>query len=183
MDDVRRLNAGDVVHISGEIITARDKAHARIVEHLRSGRQLPFELEGAVVYHCGPLAVRDGDGWRVVSAGPTTSARMNPFAERILESVSCIAFVGKGGMDRKTVEAMEGKAIYLAYTGGAGALAAGSIKRVKAVVWEDLSMPEAVWILEVENFGPCIVAIDSKGRSLYENVMEYAENKFRNLNL
>jgi fumarate hydratase subunit beta len=182
LNEIRRLSVGDIVYISGEIFTARDKAHARIVDYLRTGKQLPFEIERAVIYHCGPLIVKNRD-WRVISAGPTTSARMNPFAEKILENVSCVAFVGKGGMDRKTVEAMKDKAVYLAYTGGAGALAAKSIKKVKTVIWEDLSMPEAVWVLEVEEFGPCIVAIDTKARSLYDDVAKSAENEFRNLNL
>ncbi len=168
-EDILKLKAGDSVYITGEIFTARDEAHARALEYMEEGRSLPFSFDRAVVYHCGPLIKRDGE-WTVISAGPTTSARMNPFTPKILQKVSCMAIIGKGGMSSEVVEAMKGKAVYLAYTGGAGALAARSIKRVKAVHWEDLGMPEAVWVFEVEKFGPCIVAIDAHGNSLYEKV-------------
>ncbi|WP_202319682.1 FumA C-terminus/TtdB family hydratase beta subunit [Archaeoglobus neptunius] len=165
-DELLKLRVGDSVYITGEIFTARDEAHARALEYLEEGKELPFSFEGAVVYHCGPLVKKDGE-WRVVSAGPTTSARMNPFTPKILERVTCMAIIGKGGMSDDVVEAMRGKAVYLAFTGGAGALAAQKIRRVKDVIWEDLGMPEAVWIFEVERFGPCIVAIDAHGNSLY----------------
>jgi len=165
-DEILRLRAGDVVYISGEIITARDEAHARAVELMEKGEELPFSFNRAVVYHCGPLVKRNAE-WKVLSAGPTTSARMNPFTIKILERVECMGVIGKGGMSEQVVEAMRGKAAYFAFTGGAGALAAMSVKRVKGVFWEDLGMPEAVWLLEVEDFGPCIVAIDAHGRSLY----------------
>jgi fumarate hydratase subunit beta len=95
---------------------------------------------------------------------------MSSFVPRIVEKVDAIAFIGKGGFSGKAVEAMKGKAVYLAFTGGAGAFAASRIKRVKGVFWEDLGMAEAVWVFEVENFGPCIVAIDSEGNSIYEEV-------------
>ncbi len=166
VEDVLKLKVGDTVYVTGEIFTARDEAHARALEFMEEGKELPFSFDGAVVYHCGPLIKKDGE-WKVVSAGPTTSARMNPFTPKILERVSCMAIIGKGGMSKDVVEAMKGKAVYLAFTGGAGALAAQRIKKVKNVVWEDLGMPEAVWIFEVEKFGPCIVAIDAHGRSLY----------------
>ncbi len=166
VEDILKLKVGDTVYVTGEIFTARDEAHARALEFMEEGKELPFSFEGAVVYHCGPLVKRNGE-WKVVSAGPTTSARMNPFTPKILEKVNCMAIIGKGGMSGDVVEAMRGKAVYLAFTGGAGALAAQRIKRVKDVIWEDLGMPEAVWIFEVEKFGPCIVAIDAHGRSLY----------------
>lgn len=167
VDVVLKLKVGDTVYVTGEIFTARDEAHARALEYMEEGKELPFSFDGAVVYHCGPLVKKDGE-WKVVSAGPTTSARMNPFTPKILEKVSCMAIIGKGGMSDDVVEAMRDKAVYLAFTGGAGALAAQRIKRVKDVIWEDLGMPEAVWIFEVEKFGPCIVAIDAHGRSLYK---------------
>lgn len=166
VEEVLKLRVRDLVYVTGELFTARDEAHARALKWLEENKKLPFNFDKAVVYHCGPL-VKKNDEWRVVSAGPTTSARMNPFTPKILERVSCMAIIGKGGMSNEVVEAMKGKAVYLAFTGGAGALAAQSIKKVKGVVWEDLGMPEAVWLLEVEKFGPCIVAIDAHGGSLY----------------
>ncbi|WP_456468232.1 FumA C-terminus/TtdB family hydratase beta subunit [Archaeoglobus sp.] len=167
VDEVLKLKVGDSVYVTGEIFTARDEAHARALEWLEEGKELPFSFDKAVVYHCGPL-VKKNNEWVVISAGPTTSARMNPFTPKILERVSCMAIIGKGGMSEDVVKAARGKAVYLAFTGGAGALAAQSIKRVKGIVWEDLGMPEAVWLLEVEKFGPCIVAIDAHGNSLYK---------------
>ncbi len=178
-DEILKLKVGDVVYITGEVLTARDEAHARILEYLEEGKDLPFEINRAVIYHCGPLVVKD----RVISAGPTTSARMNRFTPKLLEKVDCLAIIGKGGMSRDVVEALKGKGVYLAYTGGAGALAAKAIKRVKAVHWEDLGMPEAVWVFEVEEFGPCIVAIDSHGNSLYEEVARVVEENYRKLKL
>lgn len=158
--DVLKLKAGDVVHLSGEIVTARDSAHRRILSLPREG--LPFDPEGAMIYHCGPVVRKKTDGWEVVSAGPTTSARMNRYLDGIL-SLGVRGIIGKGGMNP---EPFKGRAVYLAFTGGAGSLAAESIKRVKAVHWLDLGVPEALWVLEVENL-PVIVAIDAHGNSLY----------------
>ncbi|MCX8172746.1 MAG: FumA C-terminus/TtdB family hydratase beta subunit [Archaeoglobaceae archaeon] len=165
-ESILKLKAGDVVYINGEVLTARDKAHARIVEMLENGKNLPFKLNRSVIYHCGPI-VSNG---KVISAGPTTSDRMSPYTPRILEKVELMVIVGKGGMGKNVVEAMKNKAVYLAFPGGAGAYAANRIKKIKGVFWEDLGMAEAVWVFEVEKFGPCIVAIDSTGRNLYEEV-------------
>lgn len=166
LEEILKLRIGDSVYVTGEIFTARDEAHARYLKWIEEGKDLPFSFDRAIVYHCGPL-VKKNDGWKVISAGPTTSARMNPFTPEILKRVSCMAIIGKGGMSGDVVKAMKGKAVYLAFTGGAGALAAQSIRKVKGVIWEDLGMPEAVWMFEVEKFGPCIVAIDAHGESLY----------------
>jgi fumarate hydratase subunit beta len=181
-EEILKLKKGDTVYISGEIFTARDEAHERAVKYMEEGKEIPFSFDRAVVYHCGPLATKNGE-WKVISAGPTTSARMNPFTPKILEKVSCMAVIGKGGMDREVVDALKGKGVYLAYTGGAGALAAQAIKRVKTVYWEDLGMPEAVWVLEVDNFGPCIVAIDAHGNSIYDDVEKTVKENFDRLNL
>ncbi len=163
---ILNLRAGDVVYVTGEILTARDKAHARAVEMLQSKQKLPFSFNRSIVYHCGPIISED----RVVSAGPTTSERMSPYAPKILEGADLMVMIGKGGMSGEVVEAMKGKAVYLAFPGGAGAFAASKIRKIKGVFWEDLGMAEAVWVFEVENFGPCVVAIDAEGRNLYEEV-------------
>lgn len=179
-NEILKLKVGDVIYITGEIFTARDEAHARALEYMDEGRDLPFTFNRSVVYHCGPLVIKKDD-WKVISAGPTTSARMNVFTPEILKKVECMAVIGKGGMSKEVVEAMKGKGIYLAYTGGAGALAAQAVKRVKTVYWEDLGMPEAVWIFEVEKFGPCIVGIDAHGNSIYEEIKERVEDNFKKL--
>ncbi|MEM0214655.1 MAG: FumA C-terminus/TtdB family hydratase beta subunit [Archaeoglobaceae archaeon] len=165
-ESILKLKAGDIVYVNGEILTARDKAHARAVEMLKSNQELPFSFNRSIVYHCGPII----SGNRVISAGPTTSERMSPYAPKILESVDLMVMIGKGGMSKEVVNVMKGKAVYLAFTGGAGAFAASKIKKIKGVFWEDLGMAEAVWVFEVENFGPCVVAIDSNGNNLYEEV-------------
>ncbi|ADB57598.1 FumA C-terminus/TtdB family hydratase beta subunit [Archaeoglobus profundus] len=175
-EDLEKLNVGELVYVSGEIITARDSAHIRILEYLREGKDLPFKIDGAVIYHCGPLLKKRNDGWEVISAGPTTSARMNETTKELLKYVECIAVIGKGGMDVD----FRGKGVYLAYTGGCGALASKAIKRVKDVHWLDLGMPEAVWVFEVEKL-PCIVAIDFKGNNLYDVVKRKVEENYKRL--
>ena len=160
-EELLKLKAGDIVHLSGTIYTGRDSTHRRILS--LPPEELPFNPRGAVIYHCGPVVRKTSRGWEVVSAGPTTSARMNRYLGEILP-LGIRGVIGKGGMDSQP---FKGRAVYFAFTGGAGSLAAESIKRVRAVHWlEELGIPEAVWVLEVEDF-PLIVAIDTHGSSLY----------------
>jgi fumarate hydratase subunit beta len=173
-EDIEKLNAGDVVYISGEILTARDEAHARILEMKEKGEKLPFSLEGAVIYHCGPLMQQTDSGWKVVSAGPTTSGRMSKMTSPLLKAYEVRAIVGKGGM-KDIAPVLKNRCAYLAYTGGCAALAAELIKEVKAVHWLDLGMPEAVWILRVVEFGPLIVGVDSKGKDIFAEIGERAK--------
>jgi fumarate hydratase subunit beta len=180
MEDIEKLNAGDVVYISGEILTARDEAHARILEIKEKGEKLPFSLEGAVIYHCGPLMLQTENGWKVISAGPTTSGRMSKMTPSLQKAYEVRAIIGKGGM-KGIISTFENRCVYLAYTGGCAALAAQSIKEVKAVHWLDLGMPEAVWVLMVEEFGPLIVGIDTKGKDIFTEVREKAEKVLEKL--
>ena len=168
---VRSLKAGDEVTLSGPILTARDEAHIRALEMHEKGEPLPFDLQGMTLYHCGPIMVRDGEGWKLVAAGPTTSSRMNTIEPAFIKAFGVKAIIGKGGMSRPTVEAMkESGCVYLAFTGGAAVIASQGIARVGSVDWLDLGMPEAVWHMDALNFGPLIVAIDSQGLSLYDEV-------------
>jgi len=155
-DDVSALRAGDLVWISGTVYTARDKVHAL----LQSGEELPVSLEGSVIYHCGPL-ILDGE---VLSAGPTTSGRVARYTKDVV-SRGARLIVGKGGISEEA-EALRGKAAYLAYPGGCGALAARHLK-VKKLHLPDLGMAEGLWELEAEDWGPMIVATDSYGGDLY----------------
>lgn len=169
--EVRRLRVGDVVRISGEMFTARDEVHHRALQWAEEGRDLPMNVEGLPMYHCGPLAREIEEGWRIISAGPTTSTRMEQFESEFLKHFKVPVIIGKGGMGRRTTEAMkEHGVIYTAFPGGAGALAAQSIVEVQRVDWLDLGMPEALWHLRVEHFGPLVVAIDSHGDNLYESL-------------
>jgi hydro-lyases, Fe-S type, tartrate/fumarate subfamily, beta region len=175
-ENIEKLNAGDIVYISGEILTARDEAHARILEMREKKEGLPFSLEGAVIYHCGPLMQQTKNGWKVISAGPTTSGRMSKMTPSLLKAHEVRAIIGKGGM-KGVADALKSKCVYLAYTGGCAALAAELIKEVKTVHWLDLGMPEAVWVLRVEEFGPLIVGIDTKGKDIFAEVREKAQKQ------
>lgn len=174
--ETRQLKVNDVLYISGLIVTARDQAHKRLLEHVRTGRSLPMDMRGLAIYHCGPVVKREDDKWLVVAAGPTTSTRMEPFTADLIRDLGIRVIIGKGGMDVKTTEAMARYgAVYASFTGGAAVLAASLIKSVKRVEWLDLGMPEALWVLEVERFGPLIVAIDSHGKNLYTEVANKVE--------
>ena len=174
-DSIRKLKVGDVVYLSGTVITARDAAHKRILEYIKLGRRLPIDFKGKVLYHCGPLVKKSEEGWQIISAGPTTSSRMEEYEHVVIRHLGVRMIIGKGGMSKRTAEAcIKYGAVYCTFTGGAGVLAARSIKRVERVEWLDLGIPEALWILEVEKFGPLIVTIDTKGRNLHEEVAEEA---------
>ncbi len=180
-EDILKLNVGDIVYISGTIVTSRDEAHMRIIELLEEGKDLPFKIEDVVIYHCGPIISEKDGRFVVIAAGPTTSARMNNLTPKILKRVEKMVIIGKGGMSKEVAEALKRKGVYLAYTGGAGALAAQKIREVKGVYWEDLGMPEAAWVFEVEEFGPCVVGIDAKGNSIYEKIEREVEENFKQI--
>jgi len=175
-EEIRELHVNDVVYISGTLVTARDQAHRRALEFYKQGKPLPISLEGLAVFHCGPLVRKENDKWVIVSAGPTTSTRMEVFEEEFIEKFKVRVIIGKGGMGARTTKAMKKYgAVYGAFTGGAGVLAAQAISRVQRVEWFDLGMPEALWILEVEEFGPLTVAIDSHGNNLFAEVDKRVE--------
>jgi len=177
-EDIRKLRAGDIVYVSGIMVTARDAAHRRMLEYLKEGKPLPVDLRGGVLYHCGPVVRKKNGEWEVVAAGPTTSARMELYEATVIEKFGVRIVVGKGGMGSKTAEACKKYgAVYTIFTGGAAVLAANAIKRVIKVEWLDLGIPEALWVFEVENFGPLLVTIDSTGKNLIEEVIEGALKK------
>ncbi|MEM2812264.1 MAG: FumA C-terminus/TtdB family hydratase beta subunit, partial [Candidatus Bathyarchaeia archaeon] len=154
-EEVRKLRVNDTIYITGTIVTARDQAHRKALEYLREGKALPINLEGLAIFHCGPVVKKEGDKWVVVAAGPTTSTRMDLFEDEFIKNFKVRVIIGKGGMGKRTTEAMaKYGAVYAALTGGAAVLAAKAIKSVKGVEWLDLGVPEALWIFEAENFGP-----------------------------
>ncbi|HUI23212.1 MAG TPA: FumA C-terminus/TtdB family hydratase beta subunit [Nitrososphaerales archaeon] len=170
-DEVKKLRMGDVLFLTGTVVTARDAGHRRALELLSRGEKLPIDMRGLAVYHMGPIVRKVENDWKVYSAGPTTSTRLETYEAEFLEKTGAKVIVGKGGMGAKTADACKRLgAAYAIYTGGAGALAAKSIKKVKGVEWLDLGTPEALWILEVEDFGPLTVIIDPEGRNLYEEL-------------
>lgn len=171
-EDARKLKIGDVVYVTGQhVYTARDEAHERALHMFEKGENPPVDFAGSVVYHVGPVAWQKDGKWVIVSAGPTTSARMDLFEDDFLRKYNARIIVGKGGMGKKTLAALqEVGAVYCSYTGGCGALAAKGLKEVRAYEWQDLGMPEALWVITAEDFGPLLVTMDSHGGSLHEEM-------------
>lgn len=164
-DELSSLRAGDIVAISGYIYTGRDAAHKRLVECIESGKELPVDLKGQLIYHVGPAPAKPGHASG--SAGPTTSYRMDPYTPALLEK-GLKAMIGKGFRSAAVIESMKKHgAVFFGATGGAAALIARSITKVEIVAYEDLGT-EAIHKLYVENF-PAIVIIDSQGNNLYES--------------
>lgn len=172
---VRSLRIGDQVLLSGRIHTARDAAHKYLASEGTSPATLPagLELQGGVLYHCGPVMVRDdGGSWRVTAAGPTTSAREEPYQGEVLRRYGVRAIIGKGGMGDATRRALaECGAVYLSAVGGAAQVLAASVQRVEDVYFlEEFGSPEAMWSLFVHDF-PAVVTMDSTGESLHDRVL------------
>ena len=169
--DVRALELGETIYLDGVIFTGRDEVHIHALEHLEKGKPIPVDFKGSALFHCGPIMKKVGDKWVAVAAGPTTSSRMNSLEPQFIEKFRPGAIIGKGGMSQPTVDAMKKfGCVYLAITGGAAVLAARGIKSVSGVEWFELGMPEAIWIMNADNFGPLTVAIDANGNSLYTAV-------------
>ena len=170
LDDelVKKLKVGDFVSITGRIFTARDRAYDMALKLFRAGRRIPLDMRGGVVYHCGPLARKMRGTWQILSAGPTTSARLDHMQVEFVESTGIRALVGKGGVGEDVARELRRLGcVYLAFTGGAGVLAASAVERIEKVLWQDLGAAEALWVLRVRNFGPLVVAIDLHGGNLY----------------
>jgi fumarate hydratase, class I len=166
-EDVRSLKVGDVVLVRGRVFTGRDAVHAHLMNN-----PPPVDLTGTVLYHCGPVVVKEGDGWRVTAAGPTTSIREEPYQADIIGRYGVRAVVGKGGMGAKTLAALKQHgAVYLNAIGGAAQFYARRITRVHDVSLLEFGTPEAMWHLEVEDF-PAIVTMDAHGNSLHRDVEE-----------
>jgi len=154
-EEIRKLKVNDIVFLNGTIVTARDSAHKRILDQKKMGKKTPVNLRGLCIFHCGPIMKKKNGAWTVVAAGPTTSTRMEMFEEEVIRNFRVRIIIGKGGMGSKTTNAMKRYgAVYGAFTGGTALLAAQAIKKVKSVEWMDLGMPEAMWVFEVEEFGP-----------------------------
>jgi fumarate hydratase subunit beta len=175
-EEARKLKVNDVLYVTGTIVTARDQAHRRALEYFKEGKSLPLSLEGLAVFHCGPVVAKEGDKWVAVAAGPTTSTRMDIFEDEFIKDFKVRVVIGKGGMGKRTTDAMEKYgAVYGAFTGGAAVLAARAIRNVRGVEWFDLGTPEAMWIFEAEEFGPLAIAIDSHGNNLFTDIQKSVE--------
>lgn len=175
---VRELKAGDAVEISGRIYTGRDKFH----KFFADGGVLPVELKDGALYHCGPVCVMKDGEWTVVSAGPTTSVRENPYEPELIAKTGVRLIIGKGGMDEKTLAAMkEYGAVYIQAVGGAGALYADAVKKVAGVsCLEEFGAAEACWHFDVEGFRG-VVAMDAHGSSLFAETEAESAKKLEEL--
>jgi fumarate hydratase class I len=162
---VRSLKVGDVVLVSGRVYTGRDAVHAHLMKH-----EPPVDLRGAVLYHCGPVVKKEGDGWRVTAAGPTTSIREEPYQADIIARYGVRAVIGKGGMGAKTLQGLKDHgAVYLNAVGGAAQFYARCIERTDGVSLTEFGTPEAMWHLQVKDF-PAIVTMDAHGNSLHKDL-------------
>ncbi|OLD70773.1 MAG: fumarate hydratase, partial [Ignavibacteria bacterium 13_1_40CM_2_61_4] len=164
-EDVAKLKVGDVVLISGLLYTGRDAVHHHLMKH-----PPPVDLRDQILYHCGPVVLKEGDGWRMTAAGPTTSMREEPYEADVIGRYGLRAVMGKGGMGPKTLAALkEHGAVYLNAIGGAAQYYARCIERVEGVDLLDFGLPEAMWRLRVKEF-PAIVTMDAHGHSLHADV-------------
>jgi fumarate hydratase class I len=169
-EKIRALKVGDEVAITGTLFTGRDAVH----KYLHDGGRLPPEvnLNNGILYHCGPVVIKDEQGhWKCVAAGPTTSIREEPYQWQVIRDLHLRGVIGKGGMGDKTLAACrEYGCVYLHAIGGAAQVLAEKIKRVKNVyMMAEFGAPEAIWEFEVEEF-PAVVTMDSHGNSLHQEV-------------
>lgn len=176
-EDLADLNVGDVVYLTGHLVTCRDVAHRRLIE---LKRELPVDIQGGAIFHAGPIVRKKEDGkFEMVSIGPTTSMRMEKFEREFIKQTGVKLIVGKGGMGPETMAGcQEHKAVHAIFPGGCAVLAATQVEEIERAEWQDLGMPETLWVNRVKEFGPLIISIDTKGNNLIEkNKSEFNEKK------
>jgi len=180
--DALSLKVGDVVLINGIIVTGRDKIHKFLFYERPSKKDIPFNLRGTILYHCGPIVKKSDSGYKIVASGPTTSIRVETYEHRIISLYGIRGIMGKGGMCERTLDAMKKNGcVYFHTIGGAAVYLADRVKRV-VDVWklEEFGVPEAMWQLEVENF-PAIVTMDAHGRSLHSDIAKKSGSALKKL--
>jgi fumarate hydratase class I len=192
-ETIRELKVGEPVQLSGVIATGRDTAHKYMIENFvkTAGKTPKVEediyaalkevLQNGVIYHCGPVVREDNGRWSFVAAGPTTSIREEPYQADVIEHFGLRAVIGKGGMGAKTLQGCQDYgAVYLHAIGGAASLIAKSVKEVVTVHKMEFGVPEAFWIIRVEDF-PAVVTMDSHGNSLHQQMLERSTAKLSDL--
>lgn len=170
-NDIRKLSVGDEVSLHGTIVTARDAAHKFMTEKWPDF--IAPLLNGGAIYHCGPIMKKEGDMWKAVAAGPTTSIREEPYEASVIEHYKVRIIIGKGGMGEMTLDACSKfGAVYMHAVGGAAQLISNSIIKTRTVhMLDELGIPEAFWEFEVDGFTG-VITMDSKGQSLHKNLLE-----------
>ena len=170
-EEIRRLKVKDAVYVTGEVLTIRDMAYERILKALESNEALPFNLQGKAIWHAGPITKQEEGKWKPVSVGSTTSSRFTGPASRLIEKMGVKTVIGKGFMGPEALRAFKKYgAVYVLTTGGTAAYYANQIPEIQAVHWLDLGMPAAVWVLRVNRLGPLIVAMDSHGKNIFDDL-------------
>ena len=168
---MRSLKVGDVVRITGDLYTGRDAVHAHLMKN-----PPPVDLNGQIIYHCGPVMLKQDGEWVVKAAGPTTSIREEPYQGEVLRRYGVKAVIGKGGMGAKTLAALqECGAVYLNGIGGAAQFYARTLDKVYGVHWMEFGVPEAMWHLHATDF-VAIVTMDAHGNSLHADVEKETGN-------
>jgi L(+)-tartrate dehydratase beta subunit len=166
-EDLADIHIGDMIYLTGYLVTCRDVAHRRLIEEKRP---LPVDVNGLAIFHAGPI-IRPlgGEQYEMVSVGPTTSMRMEKFEKEFIAKTGVKLIVGKGGMGVGTQEGCrEHKALHVVYPAGCAVQAATQVEAIVDAQWQDLGMPETLWVCKVREFGPLIVSIDTHGRNLFE---------------
>lgn len=169
--DVRSLHTGDMLLISGEIVTGRDRIHKFLFHEKPSKEDIPFRLEGAVLYHTGPIVKKTDTGFEIIAIGPTTSSRVQMYEPWVIGQYGLRGVIGKGGMDKETLLTLKTYGcVYLHTIGGAASYLSDRVRAVKgSFLLEEFGMAEAMWLIEVEDF-PAFVTMDSHGKSLHEEI-------------
>jgi tartrate/fumarate subfamily iron-sulfur-dependent hydro-lyase beta chain len=182
VEDVRGLRAGDLVAISGSLVTGRDRIHKYLAENRPPAQAIPFNLSGTVLYHCGPVMQKLDGGYRVIAAGPTTSMRVEMYEAQVIRGYGTRGIMGKGGMGEKTRQALlENGCVYLHTIGGAAVYLADRIKKAHgAWMLEEFGPTEAMWLFEVEDF-PAIVTMDSDGGDQHAEIEKMSVERFAEL--
>ena len=176
-EDLEDLRVGDVVYLTGHIVTCRDVAHRRLIE---LKRELPVDIKGGAIFHAGPIVRKlDNGKFEMVSIGPTPSMRMEKFEREFIEQTGVKLIVGKGGMGPLTEEGCKKyKAVHAIFPGGCAVLAATQVEEIERAEWQDLGMPETLWVNRVKELGPLIISIDTQGNNLIEkNKAEFNAKK------
>lgn len=171
------LNVGDIVYLTGHLVTCRDVAHRRLIE---LKQKLPVDVRGGAIFHAGPIVrERDDGSFEMVSIGPTTSMRMEKFERQFIAETGVKMIIGKGGMGEETAAGcLENKAVHAVFPGGCAVVAATKVEAIEAAEWRDLGMPETLWVNRVKEFGPLIISIDTKGNNIFEqNKKTFNERK------
>ncbi len=171
-EDIRNLEIGDVIYITGHIFTSRDMGHLKMREIIQKGEKLPVDLSGFAIFHAGPVVKKEGNGYKLEVIGPTTSIRMEPHSD-FIGQLGVKAIIGKGGMEEDTSRALKKYGmVYLQAPPGCAVLLGEQVEKIENVFWLELGVPEAMWVLKVKDFGPLVVGMDSKGRSVYREIKE-----------